>query len=381
MAKLSQKQWIICQKDGQSFFFLFAREGRELFDSVVSVRPQADGSFLAKREDSSSRAFVDDLKKSGWSLARITKTQLDGEQKAIAAWTEKSFAQGLLCRGCSPIRSLDSKVKAKEKFLFQIPVIGASKKTSVSVSVFVSSKTWAKSKVSPDALASIFESAFESTYRHWGWVPDSLTVTIDPSMTPARMGMAASGDYAAYRIFLNYRLLASYTAKSIWRVIVHELAHLKREREPVRSPQGSGGHDHRFCELLGLVDELVASNPEDCMRFRDDRVIDEPVAGTIFLQFHADMTKPWLIGELWYSVGSGKPQVNRYKFQRTSDLLEVIQRVGGSGKDLKAYARRRDGSGGFVTNETSFYDFFLALANNQRPAVQARILDALNAPY
>ena len=132
-----------------------------------------------------------------------------------------------------------------------------------------------RSAYSLERLHAIVMESLRSTVSAWsGWVPDNLEVRFHG--TSKSFGLAFEPGKGDRKVSLHATLLADYDAKSVWRVIVHELCHhWREERWPraqfhtTRSQDARRSHDAKFCEQLALVDDVVASSPERCRFFTD----------------------------------------------------------------------------------------------------------------
>ena len=402
MSKILKKQWVICQKNNLWFLLLIATIDTDVLEAVVSVRPKADGSFMARGEKMLAGRFVDNARRDGWELGTISYALLDGELRAVTSWVEKAIGRGLIFRGGSPISSSAGKGLPKEKFRFRIKPPGAS--ADALVLVYVSDKVWAASSISQRSFGELFLDAYAQAQRHWDWSPSRLIVTVAPLVPAARMGLALIWpesllwDNASYRLMLNPKLLIGYSSRSIWRVIVHELAHLKRAREPIPPKEETGGHDARFCELLGMVDPIVAKNPVDCIMFRDDVVTEdssflaEDTAAqhtseanefnrpdnTAALRFVVDTTKSKTIGELWLPAKGGQLRISKHDLQNPEEATKLIRLVGNRVGTLATHVTRKlYGRPGTQTTVMPFFTFVVGFANEQDPAFGDELINAL----
>ena len=122
-----------------------------------------------------------------------------------------------------------------------------------------------------NALAQIVGDAVAVCAKAWGgWKPDGLTVSFHSSRKA--MGLAYAPGNGDRRISLNERLLTSYDAISIARVVLHELCHHAREEQQPRERfKGYNSHDPLFCSMLVLVDAELAANPKRCRFFVDEQ--------------------------------------------------------------------------------------------------------------
>ena len=205
-----------------------------------------------------------------------TTLAVDGKQSAIACFSSKDL-QAIVARnnrvvGRRPGRESQREADSGHDGDFQFQVKSA---RGVSTIVFVqaSNEMWAESSISRRGLTDLFAKAFAATMKHWGWMPSHLHVRIVARASTKWMGLSRIRRHKGiYLMWLNPRLLRDYSSQSIWRVIIHELAHQKRSRESEQPKDGEGDHDDRFCELLGMIDKIAAKNPDDCKHFRDDAV-------------------------------------------------------------------------------------------------------------
>lgn len=130
--------------------------------------------------------------------------------------------------------------------------------------------SWTKnSAYTFEQIVSIINDAIGTTFRIWdGWAARGLVVV--PMKHDRTMGEASPLRDGVRMLRLNERLFTEYNADSIRRTVLHELAHHKRFDEGFTRADHDG-HDARFCELLGMVDEVVRAAPmEKCRYFTDD---------------------------------------------------------------------------------------------------------------
>lgn len=128
-----------------------------------------------------------------------------------------------------------------------------------------------RSAHSLEALHKIMLQAIADTQTAWpGWTPDNLDIRFHD--TSHAFGLAFAPGEGDRKISLHVELLSKYDAKSIWRVIVHEMCHHWREERWPRQRTGivtNEAHDERFCEQLGMIDEQVRSDQKACRLFID----------------------------------------------------------------------------------------------------------------
>ena len=130
--------------------------------------------------------------------------------------------------------------------------------------------SWTKnSAYTFEQIVSIINDAIGTTFRLWGgWAARGLVVV--PMKHDRTMGEASPLRDGVRMLRLNERLFSEYNADAIRRTVLHELAHHKRFDEGFTRADHDG-HDARFCELLGMVDEVVRAAPmEQCRYFTDD---------------------------------------------------------------------------------------------------------------
>jgi predicted SprT family Zn-dependent metalloprotease len=122
-------------------------------------------------------------------------------------------------------------------------------------------------KRSAHTLKAIHDSIDRSTKLtklKWNWVPIRPTVSFHSKSNA--MGLAYNPGGGEHIISLNVRMLADYNMKSIFRVMLHEWCHHFRDE---KFPRTTDPHDSKFCELLSIVDPIVADNRKECTFFTD----------------------------------------------------------------------------------------------------------------
>ena len=132
----------------------------------------------------------------------------------------------------------------------------------------------ARSAHTEASVAAAARRAVARCERAWGWSPTNLTVALHDG--DRSFGIARSpGDgprVGMTVVSLSCRLLAEYDAKSVVRVLVHELCHHYREESfrRTRDTHRRGGHDAVFCEALAEADPK-SGGPHRCRKFTDER--------------------------------------------------------------------------------------------------------------
>jgi len=208
---------------------------------------------------------------------------LNAKQAAVACFSEgdlRSFGRG--GEGSAGGRQERSRASrnvsalgGRQDFVLYVKGIRGA---SVPIYVHVRRDVWLETSMTESTLKKLFSKVFSDTMRRWKWAPNNLHVLIAArpssrwlarSRLPRREGVLAGIN----SIEINPKLLKSYSPHAHWRCLVHEFAHLKRNLEPgviMKGRAWRGGHDDRFCDLLGMVDPIVANSPKDCRYYRDD---------------------------------------------------------------------------------------------------------------
>jgi hypothetical protein len=119
-----------------------------------------------------------------------------------------------------------------------------------------------------DGLVGVVSAAVTLCARQWQWRPDGLSVMVHED--DSAMGLAYKPGDGDRRISLKADLFTNYDLESIRRTVLHELCHHAREELFVRDRfPGFDSHDAKFCELLGMVDPVIRSDPRACEFFTD----------------------------------------------------------------------------------------------------------------
>ena len=191
--------------------------------------------------------------------ARLIKgVDLDIKAKTLLAWAKKqnlSRERQLASEGSKSLS--EKKIKYAE-----CPEIGAvryddwgsvSKKSAHSFD-----------EVHRQVVADVLECA-----KAWKWLPTGLTISFHSSGRAA--GLAYEPGNGNRRISIRRDILEKYDIKSLSRLVLHELCHHAREElHPRRLITTENAHDERFCEMLRMVDSVVAAEPMSCRYFTDD---------------------------------------------------------------------------------------------------------------
>lgn len=190
---------------------------------------------------------------------------------------------------------------------------------------------WAKVKkhsvYSLDQFADILERALVAVRQQWRWWPERLVITFYRSNRSMGLATRAVWKDDEKRVSLNAILLEKYSAQAIYRTLVHELAHHKRDEESEIVMPKALTHDRRFCELLAMVDELV--DPEQgCAHFNDDldvgalesSVIDRGKI-SLFSRVFAGSSLPY------FSLADRAVKRNTQKLSMKPNLLPVLKQA------------------------------------------------------
>jgi hypothetical protein len=189
---------------------------------------------------------------------RLRATSLDVKAKTLLAWAKK---QGL--SAAKPFASEGAKDLSEKKIKYaECPEIDTIRYDDWG-------STAKKSAHSFEALHAQIVADVLACAKAWKWLPTGLVVGFHPS--GRAMGLAYSPGGGDRRISLNKELLAKYDLGSISRTVRHELCHHAREElHPRPRFRGYNSHDGKFCEMLRLVDPIVAAKPLSCQYFTDD---------------------------------------------------------------------------------------------------------------
>lgn len=137
----------------------------------------------------------------------------------------------------------------------------------------------------------IVDDAVAACQAAWGWSPEGLEINFHE--TARSMGLAYCPGTGATtgkrKVSISIKVLETFDARSVGRVVRHELCHHYREEKWGRVPSALS-HDGRFCEALALVDPIVASAPTQCATFQDEE--DPALANAAQLRRAARVKEP-----------------------------------------------------------------------------------------
>lgn len=230
-----------------------------------------DGSYYAERSSASKEA-----RKTAGSVVSNKPIGSSPLFLSLQKWLKSAISDGMLDTAYSirqpepnPRKVTSKPALAPEVLKVTHPDAAVSRALNGPYTILQFHEPWTKkSAYTIEQIVSIINDALGTTFRLWdGWAPTALWIR--PMQSDRVMGRASPLRDGFKSLELNRTLFTEYSADSIRRTILHELAHHKRFDEGELGP--GDGHDERFCELLAMVDEVVRAEPRTrCRYFTDD---------------------------------------------------------------------------------------------------------------